>query len=1326
MIITDLLDFYYKLDNDAKIILRAKALIYHSCSNETLHKLLQRAEVYKFHRRRFHLFEIKTIIQYLRNNQLLETNDNLCNHLIIHNVTKDAIKDPRFKEFPQILKKEISFYSYYYMYFERLLRDARILIYSNKYPMLEKLLSLPYFSDLSGKKVWSKIISDIPEDIGWLELLDNKLRETIIYYQVKIRLHKLLPCKNLVRYLEQSHSGLNQLLAEYYLLTGDFLKAQNYATQIPAVFEQLAFQGTLLFCSGKINDSLKYYEDALKRLKKDTKKRNIFLDGLHGVFYILGLIASDDANKLLIAERGIQTVLKYAEDHQDYKRIFFAFQALINFLRLKHKDLAWTTINSKLCEVFIRVIQCWLEPNLIKSKLPYLTQRFQEIEASEYKFIANIYAEILNEYSSSEYENYYKSNKLRFLTLCKKREYWDRALECLSSMHQKQSDSKRLIWLLDPEATWDYLAPIAQKATQEGWSKGSKANLNTLYKLKDLFTEQDRKIYEALQVYRYEENEENKILPLFIGHPHLYHMRYPNLNIILEESKPELIIKEIPDGFNFKLAASDKPTVILKKEALNRYKLIEIKESHVQLQSILTEKGLTVPSEAKDRALETIKGLADIVTIYSAVEINDVPLIKADSKLQVQLSPLDNGLYADILTRPFGDYGPYCTPGKGNQVILTVQNGEKVQIKRELNKEADNLKKLIASCPSLQDKTTEWMFPTAQKCLNLLSELKAYPDDIQLIWPKGESFKLKAKLSVDNLNLKITGSQDWFELEGDVEINSQKLMDMQTLLNLINDNPYIDLGNGEFLNLTEHFKKQLQSLKGLTSDNRIHKLGAFALEDVINEFSKVEMDTAWKTQVEKIRSIQKIEPKIPKQLEATLRPYQKEGFNWLCRLAHLEVGACLADDMGLGKTVQAIAVLQDQSNKGPSLVIAPTSVCHNWINEIKRFAPLLKTYFLGELDREKLVKRLKKQEIVICSYGLLQISKDLLTQLKWQIIILDEAQAIKNSTTKRAKIAYQLQSEFKIALTGTPIENHLGELWSLFRFINPGLLGTEKNFFQKFTIPIEKNNDKIAREALKKIIQPFILRRIKNDVLKDLPPRIEKKLEIRLSDEETAFYEALRQKALKNIQEMDNEQPGQKRVKILAEITKLRQACCHPVLVNPEIGLSSSKLKHFERLLDDILANEHKILIFSQFVRYLKIICDLLQKKEINYQYLDGSTTIKKRKQFIESFQNGEGDVFLLSLKAGGVGLNLTAADYVILLDPWWNPAVEDQAADRAHRIGQKKAVTIYRLINQHTIEEKIISMHQYKRNLANNLLSNANIAGKLSEEQLVALIKET
>ncbi|MDB5934302.1 MAG: helicase, partial [Massilia sp.] len=336
--------------------------------------------------------------------------------------------------------------------------------------------------------------------------------------------------------------------------------------------------------------------------------------------------------------------------------------------------------------------------------------------------------------------------------------------------------------------------------------------------------------------------------------------------------------------------------------------------------------------------------------------------------------------------------------------------------------------------------------------------------------------------------------------------------------------------------------------------------------------------------------------------------------------------------------------------------------------------------------------------------------------------------AIKNNATKRSQAVMALQGDFRMVATGTPLENHLGELWNLFRFINPGLLGTADQFALRFAGPIEKAQDKRAEAAarirLRRLIQPFILRRTKAQVLAELPPRTEIVLPVDLTAEETALYESLRRDALDKLASMEAP-AAQKSIQILAEMMKLRRACCNPQLVAPELGLASSKLMVFARLLDDLLENRHKVLVFSQFVDHLTLIRQHLDARGIGYQYLDGSTPMMERKKRVDAFQGGEGDVFLISLKAGGVGINLTAADYVIHMDPWWNPAVEDQASDRAHRMGQQRPVTIYRLVARHTIEEGIVELHKHKRDLADSLLEGSDLSARMSPGDMLRMLQE-
>jgi SNF2 family DNA or RNA helicase len=428
--------------------------------------------------------------------------------------------------------------------------------------------------------------------------------------------------------------------------------------------------------------------------------------------------------------------------------------------------------------------------------------------------------------------------------------------------------------------------------------------------------------------------------------------------------------------------------------------------------------------------------------------------------------------------------------------------------------------------------------------------------------------------------------------------------------------------------------------------------------------------------------------------------------------------------MGLGKTVQAIAVMLDRAEEGPCLVVAPTSVCPNWEAEIARFAPTLTTHRLAAAsDRGALISGLGPRDVLVCSYGLLHQAAEPLAGRAFQMVVLDEAQAIKNAETRRAQASVTLQSGFRLALTGTPVENYLDELWSLFHFVNPGLLGSREGFQKRFAVPIERDRDVHARQALRALIRPFLLRRTKAAVLSELPPRTEQTVTVEMAEPERVFYEALRQKAVENIAAMDAP-AGRRKIQILAEITRLRRACCNPALIDPAAGVPSGKLDAFLGLVDDLVRNRHRALVFSQFVGHLALVRAALDARGVRYEYLDGGTPMAERERRVAAFQSGAAELFLISLRAGGTGLNLTAADYVVHLDPWWNPAVEDQASDRAHRIGQERPVTIYRLIMRDTIEERILGLHRDKRDLASELLDGSEVSGRLSEEALLELIR--
>jgi SNF2 family DNA or RNA helicase len=451
---------------------------------------------------------------------------------------------------------------------------------------------------------------------------------------------------------------------------------------------------------------------------------------------------------------------------------------------------------------------------------------------------------------------------------------------------------------------------------------------------------------------------------------------------------------------------------------------------------------------------------------------------------------------------------------------------------------------------------------------------------------------------------------------------------------------------------------------------------------------------------------------LPKDLTANLREYQKHGVNWLTFLRDAGLGAVLADDMGLGKTLQTICALQ-----GRTLVVCPTSVLHNWAAEIARFRPKLKTAIYHGARR----RLSKKVDVALTTYAILRIDADKLAEQDWNVVVLDEAQAIKNPSSQVAKAAYRMNARFKVALSGTPVENRLEELWSLLHFCNPGLLGSRPADFQNRYAKAIARGEEGAAERLRAKIRPFVLRRVKRDVAPELPPRTDSVLHVELSEDERGVYDAVRAATRKDI--VERLSAGGSVLAALEALLRLRQAACHSALIPGQSADTSAKVKTLVAALETASADGHKALVFSQWTSMLDLIEPHLKNSGIDFLRLDGSTA--DRRGVVKGFQADDGPpVLLASLKAGGTGLNLTAADHVFLVDPWWNPAAEDQAADRAHRIGQERPVMVYRLVTRDTVEERILALQDSKRSLADAALGEADQATSLTREDLMALLE--
>ena len=938
---------------------------------------------------------------------------------------------------------------------------------------------------------------------------------------------------------------------------------------------------------------------------------------------------------------------------------------------------------------------------------------------------------------------------------------WERSLRALEQFaydarsekdQRRPGDSeprRRLAWDILEVERGIQLSPREQRENRNGgWSKGRRVALKRLAaeaETMDFLREEDLAAAAAVTVQRYWGSPEyvlgHRGLYALAGHPYVFNgagepveivRRDPELRIDEGDGGRAVVVLE-PHGWD----SEDEYGVARVSD--NRYEVSRFTADHRRLFDVIPPEGLVVPPQGKSRLLEAVSGLVGQVRVQSAAgAVHAIAEVAADARPWVRLEPFESGLTVALVVEPIAESGIFYEPGRGGGTVFANRDGENVQARRDLAAERQAVAALIDLCPGLMSRPTEYaplLLPQPIPCLELLEQIEAA--GARCKWPKGEPFRIVARRSAAALTLSMKSADQWLEASAKLAVDDDTVLDLKRLFAMLDANPgsrFLELDSGEFLSLTSAFRRQLEDLKSLSTPAaddavRVHAFAASSLEDLLTE-ADADLDQGLRELRAKVAAARDFEPALPNTLQGELRPYQVDGYRWLARLGRWGAGACLADDMGLGKTVQTLAVLLERAPEGPALVAAPTSVVANWVDEARRFAPTLnvKVYTGPAGSRAPLLADPQPFDLYITTYGLLQNDVEELAAIHWRSAVLDEAQAIKNPTAKRARAAKRLHADFRIVTTGTPIQNNLMDLHSLFGFLNPGLLGSEDRFRANFAEPVERDSDFDAQARLRRIIAPFILRRLKTEVLDDLPERTEITLHVTLSPEEAGLYETLRRRA---VEEMANTEEagmsaGERGFALLAHLTRLRLACCHPRLVldSPGDVPSSAKLETFAATLDELLQNRHKVLVFSQFVRHLKLVAEYLDDAGISYQYLDGSTPAKARSERIAAFQSGEGDVFLISLKAGGVGLNLTAADYVIHMDPWWNPAVEDQASDRAHRIGQTRPVTIYRLVAQGTIEEQIVDLHRHKRHLAEQLLEGTDTAARLSTEELVELLR--
>ncbi len=1379
---------YDKLTSFEQTLLQFLSVIYEPAHNTLIVNCLRKLEIRSPRGNRPTAANLNHYFSKFQQAGLL-TDDHQCPPLFVETLSRMAVENGNFDSFASVIREEAPV-SYYYGKWTtrcwRAMREMRIGIYTQDFDLIDSALE---FLSSQCRDILSSLpptvqVATSPFDPVWFKSLAPSFQFFLLDAIFRHGLTTLNSYPEVLTYLLEE-TGLEdlssderlpfqRLLFTQFLFRGRLAEAQKLLAKNSDGFSGTGAAGALAFLSGNSDNSQELFKKDLDFLCDLSGSENVAFFGPIGLLHALSSLQEDQTDQEQHVAKQIGVALALFPDsveERDYQ-VLAAFLQARNNNTLPGEEMGFHKDEEphSLTILFTALCQYWLNSSLQPEVQQQVETLYQQALANDFHFFTLNLAAILAGTGHDTDKNNSVVSRLQeetglfpLINVLESEEPWKRNLQALiqvtsSQQEQRPSQGERLIWMVDYKNGKMLISPKEQKRNPSGtWSKGRPISLSRLYSGKlPYMTIQDRKIAASIEKkvnpathgisYSF---DMDKALPAMINHRLLFLAKSPATPVEFVTGEPELLVEERGSQLHICFSqpiSADNITVF--HETPTRYKIIEINDNHRRIAQITGKDGLTVPIEASEQVLTAIGNISSFMTVHSAIAADaktgtesNIEFVEADPSIYMHLLPYGTGFRLEMFVKPFVDGGHYLKPGQGVENIMAEVRGRRLQTRRNLALEEQKAREIEESCPILdlaidleQENDREWHLQDPDDCLHALQELQAIQDQVIVEWPEGEKLTITHQASLKNLNLKVrTNQQNWFALSGELKVDQDTVIELRELLAKVKNahGRFIQIGEGQFLALTQEFKKKLEEInlfsEGYSDKDDeellIHRLAAIPLEKLVDQ-AKASVDDGWKEQILKIHESQTFKPQLPSTLQAELRDYQIEGYNWLSRLAYWGVGGCLADDMGLGKTIQSLGIILSMAADGPSLVVAPTSVSNNWQSEVSRFTPTLNIKTLSGKNRAQTISELGKFDLLITTYTLLQQENDLLSAVKWQTVILDEAQAIKNAATKRSKAAMALQARFKLLTTGTPVENHLGELWNLFHFINPGLLGTLNRFNERFAIPIERYHNREARLKLKKLIRPFILRRIKSQVLEELPPRTEITLEVEMSEEEVIFYEALRQNALEVLE--NSKEKKARHLQILTEIMKLRQACCNPRLISPDTSIASSKLKVFASVVEELLGGNHKALVFSQFIGHLSILREYLDEHGIHYRYLDGGTSATKRKQEVDAFQSGEGDLFLISLKAGGLGLNLTAADYVIHMDPWWNPAVEDQASDRAHRIGQTRPVTIYRMVSKNTIEEKIVKLHQEKRDLAGSLLEGADMSAKMSSEDLLDLIRET
>lgn len=1106
---------------------------------------------------------------------------------------------------------------------------------------------------------------------------------------------------------------------------------------------------------GEYKEAIKVFQMALKIQNKNSSIKNLYTNYLYNYFLVLAY-AHDNTEES-------KTKLRQFLNKQVIQEYISLLPSRIIACQATNFDKEWH--ESALINIFNQ--SCRLQISLVYAYMAYLLASYLGFKcASQMKFKSPVPNLLILQHEMQKYIPLSDEQRERLassygdkpaLTSIYHKSDWELVIENLTianNTEQKEEErTTRLAYIVRSSYTDDIEVREQTRLKNGEWGSGKAISMSRYTNGDiDYMDENDRKILDDFKrSYSYAVKLEH-VVPYMAGCDRLYYGSYaPFTPVKVTEEKPYLVVEKTDRGFkvksNIRSSESDEK-IIIRRNSASHISFIHLSDTQRPYYMQLLKLG-TFPPEAEEALRSFLPRIGGTVEVHSDLIEGGSTLRTVDGSTmaRVQIRPQKDGYYTvNIAAHPLPRGDRDFPLGKGEDRFIDEADGERVWVMRHLKEEKKVAKMLTTFFKSFTDEEhgVEYYEPdvmldpemnpelTPDLMLPLIDFIQQHPKQIYAEWPEGKSVRMRHSSSNGSWSGSLNARGSWFELEGDIQIDEDTVLTMSELLDLVANSKsrYVQLGEGEFLALSEALHRQLKALESASSRERgklhISPFSAALLSnDVFDGEIRIGLTNDLVALRRKIAESENYKPEVPKELQATLRPYQLDGYQWMARLNSWGAGALLADDMGLGKTIQTIAFLLLKAGEGASLVIAPASVAPNWKTELQRFAPALNTIVLNfESDRQKAIEQAGPGDVIITTYGLLLTEQDSINARKWNIACLDEAHIIKNRGAKTSAAAMKIQAANRVILTGTPVQNHLSELWSLFQFINPGLLGTFEDFGRRYIAQIERDHDMEAQQRLDQRVHPFMLRRTKNSVLKELPDKTEIYQKIELSTEEMAIYEVIRQKAEMMLEETPLDKVD---INVLAEITRLRQAACSASLVEKKWKGTTSKVTALLELLQEVIEGENRALVFSQFTSFLTIVRKALDAAGIPYYYIDGAVPVKKRTQLVKQFQDGGKDsasIFIISLKAGGLGLNLTGANYVFHLDPWWNPAIEQQATDRAYRIGQNQAVTVYHLIAQGTIEEKIVRLHEQKRELAENILDGTDLSHKLTGKELLDMVK--